>query len=109
MTIAINAIIDYIDCMASITVRNLDEGVKKRLRKRAADNGRSLEAEARDILSRSASAPAPAQAKTGLDIVRPLLEFVGKFGGVELEIPPRGPRRELPSFADDARPFRRKK
>jgi plasmid stability protein len=95
--------------MASITIRNLDEGVKKRLRKRAADNGRSLEAEARDILSRSASSASPTQAKTGLDLVRPLLEFVDKYGGVELEIPPRGPRRDVPSFADDARPFRRKK
>ncbi len=36
--------------MASITVRNLDEGVKKRLRVRAADNGRSMEEEVRLIL-----------------------------------------------------------
>ena len=36
--------------MASITVRNLDEGLKRRLRIRAAENGKSMEQEVRDIL-----------------------------------------------------------
>ena len=36
--------------MASITVRNLDDGLKRRLCIRAAENGRSMEQEARDIL-----------------------------------------------------------
>ena len=36
--------------MASITVRHLDEELKRRLRIRAAENGRSMEQEARDIL-----------------------------------------------------------
>ena len=35
--------------MASITVRNLDDGLKRRLRVRAAENGRSMEQETRDI------------------------------------------------------------
>ena len=43
----------------SITIRNLDDNVKKRLRKQAAENGRSLEAEARDILSRIQAQPRP--------------------------------------------------
>lgn len=94
--------------MASITVRNLDDSVKKRLRKRAAENGRSLEAEVRDILNRTA-ASRPQKVQTGLDLVRPLMEFTRKYGGVELEIPKRTPIRDLPSFAEDARPFRRKK
>jgi len=88
--------------MASITIRNLDEAVKKRLRKQAAENGRSLEAEVRDILSRSATTAPPAPSKTGLDLIQPLLAFVEKHGGVELKIPPRGPGRPLP-FADEAR------
>ncbi len=33
--------------MASITVRNLEDGLKHRLRIRAAENGRSMEEEAR--------------------------------------------------------------
>ena len=36
--------------MASITVRNLDDRLKRRLRIRAAENGRSMEQEVRDIL-----------------------------------------------------------
>jgi antitoxin FitA len=36
--------------MASIVIRNLDEYVKSRLRVRAALNGRSMEAEVREIL-----------------------------------------------------------
>ena len=46
--------------MASITVRNLDEGLKRRLRIRAAENGKSMEQEARDIL-RAALDESPAQ------------------------------------------------
>jgi phosphopantothenoylcysteine decarboxylase / phosphopantothenate---cysteine ligase len=45
----------YVSGMASITIRQLDEELKKRLRVRAARNGRSMEDEARTIL-RSASA-----------------------------------------------------
>jgi antitoxin FitA len=36
--------------MAQLIVRNLEEGIKVRLKKRAARNGRSMEEEARDIL-----------------------------------------------------------
>lgn len=37
--------------MATLTIRDLDEAVKARLRVRAAHNGRSMEAEARAILA----------------------------------------------------------
>jgi antitoxin FitA len=95
--------------MASITIRNLDDGVKKRLRRRAAEHGRSLEAEAREILTRSAETSPSRKVKTGLDLVRPLLDFSRKYGGVELELPERTPMREVPSFAEGRRPLRRKK
>jgi antitoxin FitA len=36
--------------MGSITIRNLDDDVKRRLRVRAAEHGRSMEEEAREIL-----------------------------------------------------------
>jgi antitoxin FitA len=91
--------------MASITVRNLNDDVKKRLRKQAAENGRSLEAEVREILTRTADLPKTPQIKTGLDLFRGIREVVEKYGGVELEIPPRTPMRDLP-FAEDAAPFR---
>ena len=38
--------------MATLTIRDLDEQVKSALRVRAARNGRSMEAEVRDILAR---------------------------------------------------------
>ena len=48
--------------MASITIRQLDEELKRRLRLRAARNGRSMEDEARTIL-RSASPREPAESR----------------------------------------------
>jgi plasmid stability protein len=91
--------------MASITIRNLDDEVKHRLRKQAAENGRSLEAEVREILSRSANAPKLPQPKTGLDLFRGIRAVVDKYGGVELETPPRTPMR-VASFEEEGRPFR---
>ena len=41
--------------MANLTIRNLDDHVVERLKKRAKDNGRSLEAELRLLLSETAS------------------------------------------------------
>ncbi len=80
--------------MASITIRNLDDGVKARLRDRAAGRGRSMEEEARRILA-AAVEPAPAPAK-GLGTA--LRELFEPFGGVDLEPPPRGPMRPPPRF-----------
>lgn len=49
--------------MAQLVVRNLAEGVKKRLKARAARNGRSLEGEVRDILTGAVKAAAHTRAK----------------------------------------------
>jgi len=48
--------------MSSLTVRNLPESVKKRLRLRAAANGRSMEEEVRLLLADGAAEAAPAKA-----------------------------------------------
>lgn len=45
--------------MAVMTIRNIDDAIKKRLRVRAANNGRSMEDEARDILRSALSADEP--------------------------------------------------
>ena len=50
--------------MASITVRNLDDGLKRRLRIRAAENGRSMEQEAREILKAALEEEAGARTET---------------------------------------------
>jgi antitoxin FitA len=73
--------------LASMTIRNLDEQLKRRLRVRAASHGRSMEDEARDILRAALSTEA---AKPGnlFDAIRARIE---PLGGVDLDIPPREP------------------
>ena len=79
--------------MASITIRNLDDDVRARLRTRAAGNGRSMEEEVRLIL-RDAVGGEP-EPENLADFIR---ECFAPYGGVELELPPRGAMREPPSF-----------
>ena len=81
--------------MASITIRNLDDGVKTRLRMQAAGNGRSMEEEARLILAEAVDRE-PSLAK-GLGTA--IHELFKPLGGVELELPPREPMREPPKFS----------
>ena len=80
--------------MASITVRNLDDDVKQRLRVRAAVNGRSMEAEAREILNTALAVEAGPTKNLGTAIH----ELFAPYGGVELDIPPREPMRDPPTF-----------
>ena len=80
--------------MASITVRNLEEGLKRRLRIRAAENGRSMEEEARVILRTALYHQPPAQE----DLAAAIRARFAPLGGVELEIPPRSPMRKPPRF-----------
>ena len=79
--------------MASITIRNLDDDVKARLRMRAAGNGRSMEEEARLIL-RHAVERVP-ESRNLASIIR---GHFGPSGGVDLELPPREIAGEPPSF-----------
>ncbi len=79
--------------MASITIRNLEDDVKTRLRVRAADNGRSMEEEARLILRDSVG-----RKPSSRDLVSIIREHFGPANGVDLELPPREPAREPPSF-----------
>lgn len=79
-----------IDVMASITIRRLDENTKRKLRIRAARNGHSMEQEAREILTIELAKPI----RTGKDLVDSIRRRFAKYGGVDLEIPPRGPIRD---------------
>lgn len=76
----------YPDSMATITIRNLDEKVKRKLQVRAAINGRSMEAEAREMLSGLVSDNSAAPGK-GLGTA--IHERFAALGGVELELPAR--------------------
>ena len=80
--------------MASITIRNLDNDVKSRLRVRAARHGRSMEEEVRLILAQAVDRePVP---EKGLGTA--LHELFKPFGGMELDLPPREAMREPPRF-----------
>ena len=87
---------DIIDCMASITIRQLPEVTKRKLRIRAAQHGRSMEQEAREILRIELNKPTDAAKapKTGKDLVEAIRRRFAPLGGVDLEIPPRGPIRD---------------
>jgi plasmid stability protein len=76
--------------MASMTIRDIDEKLKSRLRIQAARHGRSMEDEARDIL-RSALSVEPTKSRGLVEAIRARVE---SLGGVELEIAPREPMRE---------------
>jgi plasmid stability protein len=80
--------------MASLTIRNLDEPLKARLRVQAAIHGRSMEDEARDIL-RTALFREPAQPSNLAAAIRKRFE---PLGGVELPEMPREAMREPPDF-----------
>ena len=92
------AIIDcnaIIDCMASITVRNLKETTKRKLKMRAAANGNSMEQEIREILDSASEQTAPSQKTgTGADLAESIRRRFARFGGVELEPLPRTPIRD---------------
>lgn len=78
--------------MAALSIRNLDETVKQRLLLRAARHGRSMEAEARAILTAAVSEP-----NDSAGLFTALLDRFGQLGGVDLELPER---EEPPRAAD---------
>ncbi|MFY9680480.1 MAG: hypothetical protein WA424_12380 [Candidatus Sulfotelmatobacter sp.] len=78
--------------MASITIRKLPENTKRRLRIRAARNGRSMEQEARDLLE-NGLARADAEPENLGEAIR---RRFAPLGGVDLKIPSRrGTIREI--------------
>jgi plasmid stability protein len=73
--------------MASITIRRLPEETKRKLKIRAAEHGRSMEQEAREILqTQLAKTPEPPK-----DMLKAIREIFAPLGGVDLEIPQREP------------------
>jgi plasmid stability protein len=78
--------------MASITIRDLDENTKERLRIRAAHNKRSMEEEARTILR----AAVAVEERAAMDLAESIRRQFLPFGGVELRLPPRDAMREPP-------------
>jgi plasmid stability protein len=65
----------------AVSIRNLDDRVKERLRLRAARHGRSMEAEMRAILTEAVSEPGE-----DIGLFQALLDKFGQLGGVELDV-----------------------
>ena len=79
--------------MASITIRNLDDDIRTRLRVRAACNGHSMEEEARQILRKAVG-----RARTSRDLTTIIRSHFGPENGVDLVLPDRDPASEPPSL-----------
>lgn len=76
--------------MASLTLRNIEESLKAKIRMIAAANGRSMEEEVRQILRQYVLRQKSADG-VGTRISR---RFAGA-GGVEMSLPPRSAPRQL--------------
>ena len=78
------AMLSLEETVASLVIRDLDDDVKTKLRIRAAENGRSMEAEARAILAAAVAGTRPAR---GLGSY--IRNQFSDLGAVDLEVPPR--------------------
>ncbi len=73
--------------MATLTIRNLEDDTKVRLRVQAARHGRSMEEEARVILRHAVAAPPTAPDGEGLGAL--IHAHFARLGGVDLDLPAR--------------------
>ena len=78
--------------MADLSIRNLDDGVRESLRRRAAAHGHSMEAEVRAILT-EAVRPESSWLQTWH-------ERFHEAGGIDLDLPSRGSSRTPPDFTE---------
>jgi len=80
----------------AITIRGINDDIKKRLRIHAAMFNRTMEAQAREILISALSE----EIRSGNDLVRAIRQDICELNleGIELEITPREQSRELPNF-----------
>jgi len=82
--------------MAALTIRQLDQKTKTRLRVRAAHHGRSMEEEAREIL-RSALTTS---SRTNGNLAEAIRRRFASFGGIEISLLQRDAVRKAPGFEE---------
>ena len=81
--------------MPAILIRKIDETLKARLRVQAARHGRSMEAEAREILRAALRGErAPKQ-----NLASAIRRHFAPLGGIELTLPPRERMRQPPRLS----------
>lgn len=78
--------------MATLTIRRIEDDTHRRLRIRAASNGRSIEEEAREILRNAVAAETVA----AMDLFASIRARLGDDGGADLPTPVREPVRAPP-------------
>jgi len=81
--------------MASMTIRDIDDQLKARLRVQAAQHGRSMEDEARDILRTALSTESVGGNRNLAESIRSRIQ---PLGGIDLELPTRDAIRERVDF-----------
>jgi antitoxin FitA len=84
-----------INDMTAVTIRKLPDDVHEALRLRAKSNRRSTEAEIRDILQKAIAQPKAKGFGTEL------YEMAQRYGGFDLDIPPRTDAARYVDFGDD--------
>ncbi len=83
--------------MTSITLQNLDRQLEQRLRAQAVRNARSMEEEAHEILKVALNGDSDAT-EPSKSLADAIMSRFQPLGGVEMELPPRGPMRMPPLF-----------
>ena len=82
--------------MVALTIRNIDPDLKRQIKQLAAIHDRSMEAEAHELLKRAAFS-----SNSQTNIGKAIRDSVEKFGGFDLDIPPRTEfARDLPNFEE---------
>jgi plasmid stability protein len=84
---------EAVEAVASITIRALEDEVKRRLRVPAAEHGPVMEEQASEILRQVVGHAKPAHILAAAIRSRVVL-----LGGVELELTTREPMRDAPAF-----------
>ena len=79
---------------AALTIRKLEDKVKSQLRVQAAEHGRSMEEEAREILKNALNKAAASQ----VDLATSVRRRFAAVGGVELPAPAREAIRKAPDL-----------
>jgi plasmid stability protein len=80
--------------MATLTIRDLDDELKSLLRVRAAQHGRSMEAEVRAILRETLAGPSSSDR-----LGDRLHQRFADVGGLEIELPTRRDKPRAPKLA----------